>query len=822
MATELSALGIVIRSDGVVVAGDRLDGFSKAADDAGRASDRLEKKSKSLDGALASLASKARNLTGLLAAAFGVRQLASYADKWSDLTSQVGTATKNMSGAAGLMKEMARLARASYSPLEQTVQAFANNSTELRELGYSTQQQLDYTEALNHALVTTATRGERAASVQMALSRAMAIGKLNGDGLETVLANGGRIAEALAKKLNVNVSALRGMASQGKITGKVIASALIDELINLRKEAGEMPATIADGITLLGNASTVIVGVLDKITGSSGTIATIFVAAADAIQNFAFLLYENSDKVVQAFDVMLGMAITVATYFAAKYAVAIGVTAVKAMASFVTQSIAFEMALGAQSTAAALGSVAIKGFVVAMNLLRSAIIATGIGAFVVASGYLVAKFIELTRAAGSFSEAIKLTGDMASEVWGRMKTAGASMQYYLGGIAEYIRSVFLEAFAFIAKGWDDTINGMVSGFNENIAGSWIGEKLGAKIIDFKSDSASGISGLAAGAKSKSKSNFAMSDYLSSQSGKPLESWEKIQGVIDKSNESATSFNATITDTATKINDAGDAAGKAGEKGESASKKLSDVLNDLDEEYKKAKATWNLSDLETEIWNKQNEAGVKAESLQGKRIAQRVTEINQLNDLKSATNEWSQTITSSLSSFLTGGMKFKDMVGSIISKLGEMAMNSAFQSLFSSVGSGGILGSIVSAFTGVKAAAKGDVFSGRGISAYSGKIVSSPTVFPFANGIGLMGEAGPEAVMPLTRGADGSLGVSAVGGAGGGSGERQQIEVLCSFDEEGTAIVKKVSQKTTSQAINRYDKNLNNRVNSINKTPWKTT
>ncbi|MNY08783.1 hypothetical protein D3C86_1416550 [compost metagenome] len=48
------------------------------------------------------------------------------------------------------------------------------------------------------------------------------------------------------------------------------------------------------------------------------------------------------------------------------------------------------------------------------------------------------------------------------------------------------------------------------------------------------------------------------------------------------------------------------------------------------------------------------------------------------------------------------------------------------------------------------------------------MVGKPTFFPFANGIGLMGEAGPEAIMPLRRGSDGRLGVSAQGASGGGA------------------------------------------------------
>lgn len=83
------------------------------------------------------------------------------------------------------------------------------------------------------------------------------------------------------------------------------------------------------------------------------------------------------------------------------------------------------------------------------------------------------------------------------------------------------------------------------------------------------------------------------------------------------------------------------------------------------------------------------------------------------------------------------------------------------------GSGGSwIGSAVSTvlgFFGVKSA-NGNVFSSPGLHAYANSVVGKPTFFPFANGIGLMGEAGPEAIMPLRRGSDGRLGVSAPGGA----------------------------------------------------------
>lgn len=83
------------------------------------------------------------------------------------------------------------------------------------------------------------------------------------------------------------------------------------------------------------------------------------------------------------------------------------------------------------------------------------------------------------------------------------------------------------------------------------------------------------------------------------------------------------------------------------------------------------------------------------------------------------------------------------------------------------------------------AANGAYFAGGRASFAYGGVVNSPTMFRFAQGgvmrPGIMGEAGPEAIMPLRRGPDGRLGVSAAG-AGGGGGSTYNISV--SVDASG--------------------------------------
>lgn len=114
---------------------------------------------------------------------------------------------------------------------------------------------------------------------------------------------------------------------------------------------------------------------------------------------------------------------------------------------------------------------------------------------------------------------------------------------------------------------------------------------------------------------------------------------------------------------------------------------------------------------------------------------------------------------------TGKINFTSLANTMVTELIKIQMRASMSgvaSWFGGIFSSGTPGTI----DGVgppKPSAKGNVFDGgAGLSAYSSSIVSKPTLFAFAKGIGLMGEAGSEAIMPLTRGNDGVLGVKAHG------------------------------------------------------------
>lgn len=118
---------------------------------------------------------------------------------------------------------------------------------------------------------------------------------------------------------------------------------------------------------------------------------------------------------------------------------------------------------------------------------------------------------------------------------------------------------------------------------------------------------------------------------------------------------------------------------------------------------------------------------------------------------------SRGLKSAFDGLVFDGMRASDALGAVARSLVNTAYSAAIKPVTNQLG--GLLAQGVAGLF-----ANGGAFSqGKVMPFASGGIVSGPTYFPMRGGTGLMGEAGPEAIMPLTRGADGKLGVRAAGG-----------------------------------------------------------
>jgi len=135
------------------------------------------------------------------------------------------------------------------------------------------------------------------------------------------------------------------------------------------------------------------------------------------------------------------------------------------------------------------------------------------------------------------------------------------------------------------------------------------------------------------------------------------------------------------------------------------------------------------------------------------------------DLGNLERGFSQGLRSAFDGLALEGRSLTDVLGGLAERMVNTAYSAAVNPVTSQFG-GMLADGLNSAVSGLMPFADGGSFSqGRVMPFAKGGIVSTPTTFAMRGGTGLMGEAGPEAIMPLARGADGRLGVR---GAGGGA------------------------------------------------------
>lgn len=318
---------------------------------------------------------------------------------------------------------------------------------------------------------------------------------------------------------------LGGFGILGAVLGAVVAVAV--------------PLTRAfQGMSEQGADLSQVLGVLSPLAERLGNA---FRAVAEIGVQMAEVIINNLDRIL----ITAGL---VAGFFAAKW-----------VAAFVAARVATFTLAGA------------------LGVLRAALIRTGIGALVVGAGELVYQFTRLVQAAGSFGQAMGLLGDVAVEVWGRIKDGASAMVLSINATWLEMEGAFLGAISRMAMkasdfflslsegmagipGMENLASGMMSASNAFLRGAAKTSQAGQTSLN----QAGGMREEAAG--------------LFSGLSAPIESVQKIKDLL-----------ASIKDERISLPDllgvAGGDEGEGGGKGKSAAEKLDEELTAQEERIK---------------------------------------------------------------------------------------------------------------------------------------------------------------------------------------------------------------------------------------------
>jgi tape measure domain-containing protein len=221
------------------------------------------------DGALTLL----KRTIGALGFAALARELVKTADGFTNITNKLKLVTTGTVQLSVVQGELLRVANATRSGFEDTVDTYAKIARQSKALGASQREVIQFTESLNQAIILSGADAQQTAGAIRQLGQAMGSGALRGDELNTVMENTPEVAIAIANGMGITIAQLRALGAQGKITSQDILRSFREARVELDERFGRTVATVGQSTQVFSNNWTVFIGELNASLGITAAMA---------------------------------------------------------------------------------------------------------------------------------------------------------------------------------------------------------------------------------------------------------------------------------------------------------------------------------------------------------------------------------------------------------------------------------------------------------------------------------------------------------------------------------------------------------------------
>ncbi|MDN0019634.1 tape measure protein [Providencia stuartii] len=265
----------------------------------GRLDSSFDRTSRSVDNASESMFSFSKAAMAVTSA-ISAGVIINAVDEWGQMAARIKMALNSAEGSiekyGEIQKRFLEISNRNGKAVETTQEIYAGSASAMKELGYNTEQTIDYIESLSSAFTLNATSAMQTESATNALNRAMVTGVLRGNDWHSVLnampSVVGNIAKELSK-LRGGVKVTENDVKKMAMTTGVSMKLFIDSMRGAKDEnnalADSMDNTVADGFTKLANSAKAYFGELNQGLGVTRTMSAGFA-----------VLSENFDKVASA------------------------------------------------------------------------------------------------------------------------------------------------------------------------------------------------------------------------------------------------------------------------------------------------------------------------------------------------------------------------------------------------------------------------------------------------------------------------------------------------------------------------------------------
>lgn len=264
---------------------------------------------------LQSLQSALRGVMGALA----IRQLADWADQWTSAANKVAVFTKSQEETNVVLDALFNIAQRVRQPMNEIVNLYHRLSIGAKDLGTSTNQNLQFTENIGKALAVQGTSANTARGALLQLSQAMAMGRIRAQEFNSMNENLPLVLLTVAKNVdgaNGSISRLRQMMLNGKLTSREFFEAFMKGGPELSAMFDKTDKTFGQAMTVLTDGISRYLGTMNQSLGISNKFYEITKFISNNLDTIGKLLFVVGAAVLGAF------APTLVTMFATALGVA--------------------------------------------------------------------------------------------------------------------------------------------------------------------------------------------------------------------------------------------------------------------------------------------------------------------------------------------------------------------------------------------------------------------------------------------------------------------------------------------------------------------
>ena len=236
---------------------------------------------------LHSLKTSALGLATAFAGGFAITSIINTADDWGQMAARVKMAVNSVEGSVDnyqdVQNRLLEISNRNAKSITDSQELYIATASSMRDLGYSTNDTIDFIEAMSNSYTINATSAEKVQSSINAINKAMITGKVSSNDWKSIMASTPNVVTALSNSTGKAEAVIKNLGTSGQISMRQLADAMIKVKDETGQMADGMGNTIKDGFVQISNSFGVLIGEINDSAGITRGLASGLKIIADNI-----------------------------------------------------------------------------------------------------------------------------------------------------------------------------------------------------------------------------------------------------------------------------------------------------------------------------------------------------------------------------------------------------------------------------------------------------------------------------------------------------------------------------------------------------------